>query len=78
MIDNSSSLPNKTLTIVGQGEANTIIEPGLANWNNRVFEVVGTSQANVTVVFLNLSIEGGNATDGGILGGKARALGVRC
>ena len=74
VIQNTSSLPNKTLTIVGQGETSTIIEPGLALWSDRVFEVVGTSQANVTVVFQGLSIEGGNATGGGILGGTA-ALG---
>ncbi len=74
VIQNNSSLPNKTLTIVGQGETSTIIEPGLALWSDRIFEVVGTSQANVTVVFQDLAIEGGNATGGGILGGKA-ALG---
>jgi hypothetical protein len=74
VIDNNSSLPNKTLTIVGQGETSTIIEPGLTLWSDRVFEVVGTSQANVTVVFQSLSVEGGNATGGGILGGTA-ALG---
>ena len=74
VIQNTSDLSDKTLTIVGQGETSTIIEPSLFLWSDRVFEVVGTSQANVTVVFQDLSIEGGNATGGGILGGTA-ALG---
>ena len=47
---------------------------GKSSWTDRIFEVVGTSQANVTVVFQDLAIEGGNATGGGILGGTA-ALG---
>jgi len=74
VIQNTSSLPSKTLTIVGQGESSSIIEPGITTWNDRIFEVVGTSGVNLTVVFQNLSIEGGNATTGGILGGTA-ALG---
>jgi hypothetical protein len=73
-IQNTSSLPSKTLTIIGQGQANTIIAPRLSTWQDRIFEIVGTSGAGVSVVFENLSIAGGNARDGGVLGGSA-ALG---
>ena len=74
VIQDSSTLPAKTLTIVGQGETNSIIKPGNSSWTDRIFEVIGTSQANVTVVFEDLAIEGGYATGGGTLGGAA-ALG---
>ena len=76
VIQNSSSLPSKTLTIVGQGDGanGTIIQPGTSAWQDRIFEVVGTTGSDISVVFQDLAIEGGNATDGGILGGTA-ALG---
>ena len=76
MIQNTSSLPNKTLTIVGQGDgaSGTIIQPGTSPWQDRIFEVVATTGSNISVVFQDLAIAGGNATNGGILGGTA-ALG---
>ena len=74
LIQNTSSLPSKTLTIVGRGQSSSIIEPGVASWDDRIFEVVSTGTAGITVVFQNLTINGGNATTGGILGGTA-ALG---
>jgi hypothetical protein len=74
VIQNSSSLSAKTLTIAGQGETSSIIEPGTDPWDDRIFEVIGTSPTNMTVVFQGLTIEGGNATGGGTLGGNA-ALG---
>ena len=47
-----------TLTIVGKAATTTIIEPApTAPWNNRIFDVEGS---NTTVVFENLTIEGGN------------------
>ena len=76
VIQNSSSLPGKTLTFVGQGDGDdgTIIQPGVTSWQDRIFEVVGTTTAGMTVVFQDLAIAGGNATNGGTLGGDA-ALG---
>ncbi len=74
VIQNTSSLPSKTLTIVGAGETSTVIQPDFYPWQDRIFEIVGTAAAGLTVVFQDLSIEGGNATGGGILGGNA-ALG---
>ena len=74
VIENSSGMSSKTLTIVGQGESSTIIEPGTTAWQERVFQIVSTSGAAMTVVFQDLSIEGGHATNGGALGGTA-ALG---
>ena len=41
VIQNTSGLPNKTLTIVGEGSANTVIDPGVPNWTDRLFEVDG-------------------------------------
>jgi hypothetical protein len=74
LIENSSSMTSKTLSIVGEGASSSIIEPGIAGWEDRIFEIVGTTGANMTVVFQDLSIEGGSATNGGVLGGTA-ALG---
>ena len=76
VIQNSTSLPSKTLTIVGQGDGanSTIIQPGTSAWQDRIFEVVGTTGSNISVVFQDLAIAGGIATNGGILGGTA-ALG---
>jgi hypothetical protein len=69
VIQNSSSLPGKTLIFLGQGPANTIIEPGVAPWNNRDFELLGSTGSALNVIFQDLAIEGGDARDGGILGG---------
>ncbi len=77
-IDNSSSIA-KTLTIEGQGSSpsDTVIsgfDTPTSHWNSRIFEIVGTGAASITVVFRDLSITGGHADDGGVLGGTA-ALG---
>ena len=74
VIKNTSSLPTKTLTIVGAGEASTIIQPSVYPWLDRVFEVVSSSGTSLSVTFQELTISGGNATGGGILGGNV-ALG---
>ena len=73
-IDNTTTTP-KTLTIEGQGAlpSDTAIA-GSPTWNTRIFEIVGTGGAGVTVVLSDLTIEGGTAKDGGVLGGTA-ALG---
>ena len=75
VIANATSTP-KTLTIVGQGpSASSTVISGSSSWNTRIFEVVGTTAASVTVVFKDLEITGGKAQDGGVLGGNV-ALGV--
>ena len=73
VIDNSSSLPSKTLTITGQGQTNSVIGSAV-NWNDRIFEIEGASGAVVNLTLQNLTIEGGDAQNGGVLGGDA-ALG---
>ena len=72
VIENATSLA-KTLTIEPQGPASVKIQ-GSVGWNTRIFEIVGTGSASVTVVFKDLEITGGKAHDGGVLGGTA-ALG---
>ena len=66
MIQNTSTLTNKTLTIVGQGAATTVIEPEFSpsgwSWGDRIIEIAG---ASTTVVLQNLAIEWGAARDGG-------------
>ena len=61
LVDNSSSLKSKTLTIVGQGETSSVINAGSTS---RVFEIVGTN-SGLSVVLQGLAIEGGRATDNG-------------
>jgi len=73
LINNSSSLPGKTLTIAGQGAANSIVGSGY-EWTDRIFEITGSNLSSVSVVFQNLTIEGGNAENSGAVGGTA-ALG---
>jgi hypothetical protein len=68
VIDNTSSLPSKTLTITGQGPANTIIG-SIFNWQDRIVEIEGSSGHALNVTLQGLTIEGGNARDGGVLGG---------
>ena len=65
----NSSVPHKTLTIIGQGTSpgQTVADGGGAT---RVFEIT----SSVTVIFKDMAIEHGRATDGGRLGGTA-ALG---
>jgi hypothetical protein len=66
LVENESSLKSKTLTIAGQGESSSIIT---AAGTSRILESVGTD-----LVLWDLTVTGGRATDGGILGGNA-ALG---
>ncbi len=65
--------------IEGQGKSasSTVISgvnTSTSKWNTRIFEIVGTGTAAMTVVFKDLEITGGNAKDGGVLEGNA-ALG---
>ena len=73
LITNGTSLPSKTLTIAGQGQANTIVA-SVYNWHDRIFEIEGSTGSALNVVLQDLAIEGGNAQGGGVLGGTA-ALG---
>jgi hypothetical protein len=70
--DLASGIANKSLTIEGLGNSSPIIEPQGAF---RILQVVGTQAASVSVVFENVSIEGGRTFDGGAVGGRA-ALGA--
>ncbi len=73
--DASTSVGSKTLTIIGQGANQTIIEPSTAQgFGSRVFEIISQSGATMTVIFKDLTIAGGYAGDGGVLGGQT-ALG---
>ena len=51
----------KTLTIEGQGAlpSDTEIAGSSPSWNTRIFEIVSTGPASVTVVFKDLEITGG-------------------
>ncbi len=71
LVDNSSDLRSKALTIVGQGETTSVIDAGGAS---RVFEIVG-STGGLSVVLQSLTIEGGLATDNGGLNVPNTALG---
>ncbi len=73
LISNSSSLPQKTLTITGYGPTSSVIGSTF-NWRNRIFEVTGSATHALSVVFQGLAIEGGNAQNAGAVGGNA-ALG---
>ena len=73
--DSSGTLASKRLTIEGQGEGQTTIEPSTATgWTDRIFEIISTPTASETVVFQAMTISGGFATGGGIAGGSS-ALG---
>jgi hypothetical protein len=69
VIENSSSLPSKTLTITGQGQSSTIIGSSFS-WHDRIFEIEGSGGQSLNVVMQGLTIEGGLAENGGILGGN--------
>ncbi len=73
LIENTSSLSNKILTIVGAGQTSTIIGAA-ATWQNRILQITGSSGHALSVTLENLTIEGGIAHDGGLLGGQ-NALG---
>jgi len=49
-------------------------QTGGSVWKDRIFTIVSTSSASVSVVLENLAIRGGHAVNGGVLGGTA-ALG---
>jgi hypothetical protein len=73
--DTSSTVTSKTITIVGQGAGSTIIVPNdPKGWDSRIFEILSKSGSLVTVYFQDLTIQGGTATNSGILSGTA-ALG---
>ncbi|HEV3437152.1 MAG TPA: choice-of-anchor Q domain-containing protein, partial [Gemmata sp.] len=69
VIDNASSLPSKTLTIAGQGQTSSIIG-SVFNWLDRIFEIEGSGGLSLNVIMQNLTIQGGNAQNGGVLGGS--------
>jgi hypothetical protein len=69
VIKNDSSLPAKTLSITGQGQANSIIG-SVFNWQDRIFEIEGSSAHALNVTLQNLTIQGGNAQNGGVVGGS--------
>jgi len=73
VIGNTSSLPSKTLTITGQGQTSSIIG-SVFNWHSRIFEIEGSGGQSLNVILQDLTIEGGNALNGGVLGGS-NALG---
>jgi hypothetical protein len=61
VLENTSTLSNKDISIIGQGEATSVIT---ANQSSRVFDIVDTSATStLSVLFQDLSIEGGRATD---------------
>jgi hypothetical protein len=65
--NNATSVPTKTLTIVGQGQSSTTIsadQPTIGA-GFRDFEILGS---DIVVVFEDLAITGGRASDGGQYG----------
>ena len=73
VVENSSTLPSKTLTITGQGETSSVIGSAF-NWHDRIFEIEGSGGTSLNVTMQNLTIQGGSAQNGGVLGGDT-ALG---
>jgi hypothetical protein len=71
--DTASGLAAKSLTITNPGTGTAIIT-GSPNWQDRLFQIVSTSQGSITVTMQNVTLEGGNAQAGGELGGNV-ALG---
>ncbi len=74
LIENTSGNPNlvKNITIQGAGPDSTIIVPSQPQgWAASIFEILGTPGAQVNVTIKGLTIAGGEATSGGVLGGKA-------
>ncbi len=74
LIENTSGNPDlvKNITIQGDGPDSTIIVPSEPQgWAASIFEILGTPSAQVNVTIKGLTIEGGEATSGGVLGGKA-------
>ena len=60
--DTAPGAPTKTIDVMGQGEANTIIS---GQNGTRVFFIGGANSNNLSVVFQGLTISGGLATDNG-------------
>ena len=69
LVENTSSLSSKTLTITGQGATSSIIG-AVPDWNDRIFEIVGSTGQTLNVTLQDLTIQGGNALNGGVLGGN--------
>ena len=74
LVQNTSGLAQKTLIIAGAGPNNTVIEPSVSDWHDRIMEVVGSVGAGMTVELQGIQIFGGMAVDSGVLGGD-RAIG---
>ncbi len=67
LLKNASTLPHKTLNIVGNlAGQGTIITGNNTTWENRFFNIVGS---DLTVNISNLTMKGGYADDSGPLGG---------
>ena len=65
VLQNTGGPVSKTITIVGQGPGQTTIEPSTnTGFGSRDFEVIDAIAAQLTVVFQDLTIAGGQA-DGG-------------
>ncbi len=64
VVANTSSVPQKAIEVVGQGEANSIITTTV---NDRLFTVLGTVgvNPNLALAFQQLTLEGGHAVDPG-------------
>jgi subtilase family serine protease len=73
VIANTSALPEKTLTITGQGPTSSVISSTFL-WHSRIFEIDGSGGQSLNVAMQDLTIQGGAAGDGGALGGS-NALG---
>jgi Bacterial Ig-like domain/Calx-beta domain len=70
--DQGAGVAAKTLTIAGAGRSDTIVDA--SQLQNRVFQIQSSQGAAVSVSFQNLTVKGGVASDGGVLGGTV-ALG---
>ena len=67
LLKNASTLPHKTLNIVGNLAGHgTIITGNNTTWENRFFNIVGS---DLTVNISNLTIQGGYTNDSGPVGG---------
>ncbi len=66
--DSAAGVPAKTLTITFAGPGNATVA-GMTGWSDRIFEIVSASGAAVSVTLQHVTIQGGNAHDGGVLGG---------
>ena len=71
VIQNATATNKQPTTIAGGTEQNTVITGG-SSWNDRIIEIIGGSI--LTVNLQSLTLTGGNAVDGGGVGGDA-ALG---